>query len=130
ARSLIVASSTASYTTEATIEATSTDFGTRTPTSTAKVGGVWYVAWWDDASSGTIKVATKTASGGTAWAAETDFATSVTRLVEIVPVDSGQYLMVVYQSGSNVVMDWIVAPPAGVTVNGGHATASAAAFAG
>jgi hypothetical protein len=109
--------------TEAAIETTPTDLGTRTPISTAAVSGTPYVAWWDDASSGTIKYSTK--SGG-AWAAETNFATSITRLIEIVPVAAG--LIVVYQSSNDVIMDTIVALTANVTVNGSLSTATAAAL--
>lgn len=105
------------------IEATAGDVGTRTPASTAVVVGVPYAAWWDDASSGTIKYSTKSAGS---WATETDFATSITRLIEIAPVANG--LAVVYQSGSDVVMDFVVVPnssvPASLTVT--PATASAA----
>jgi hypothetical protein len=96
---------------ETIIEATAADKGARTPVSTAVISsGTPYAAWWDDASSGTIKYSTK--SGGS-WAAETNFATSITRLVEIVPVSTG--LVVVYQSGSDVIMDFIVAAAVGAT---------------
>jgi len=113
------------YGTKAAIEGTATDVGTRTPISTAVLSGTPYAAWWDDVSSGTIKYSTK--SGG-AWAAETNFATGITNLIEIVPVSPG--LAVVYQSGSDVVMDWIVSPISNVTVNGSLATASASANSG
>jgi hypothetical protein len=111
----------ANLATEVSVEATTTDVGTRTPVSTAVVGGVPYCAWWDDAASGTIKVSTK--SGG-AWATETDFATGITKLIEIVPV--GSALAVVYQSSNDVLFDWIVASgtPASMAVTAADATAA------
>lgn len=100
------------------------NIGTRTPISTAVVGGVPYAFWWDDASSGSIVYKTK--SGG-AWGSFTTFATGITKLIEVVPVASDG-LAVVYQSGSDVVFDWFltpVAPP--VTVNADRATGTALA---
>jgi hypothetical protein len=102
-----------------TIETTPADVGTHTTVSTAMVGSTPYAAWWDDASSGTVKYSTK--SGG-AWAAETNFATSITRLIEIVPVGTG--LAVVYQSGTDVVMDFIVPAASNITISVVLATAT------
>jgi hypothetical protein len=90
----------------AVVESTAANVGARTPTSTAVLNGLPYAAWWDDASSGTLKYSTK--SGGT-WAAATNFATGITNLIEIVPVGSSG-LAIVYQSGTDVVFDWIVTP--------------------
>jgi hypothetical protein len=102
-----------------TIETTAADVGTHTTVSTAMVGSTPYAAWWDDASSGTVKYSTK--SGG-AWAAATNFATSITRLIEIVPVGAG--LAVVYQSGTDVVMDFIVPAASNITISVVLATAT------
>lgn len=99
----------ANLATEATIEATTTDVGARTPISTAVIGGVPYAAWWDDASSGTIKYSTKSAGS---WATETNWKTSITSLIEIVPVGTDG-LAGVYQSSSDVMFDWILTPSGG-----------------
>jgi hypothetical protein len=85
------------------IEATTTDVGTRTPVSTAMVGSTPYAVWWDDASSGTIYYSTKTAG---AWAVKTSWKTGITRLIEVVPIGVG--LVAVYQSSTDVIMDFIV----------------------
>jgi hypothetical protein len=115
-------SASGNLTASVSIEATDADIGTRTPISTAVIGGVPYAAWWDDASSGTLKYSTK--SGGV-WAAETNWKTSITNLIEIVPVESA--LLGVYQSGSDVVMDHIVSAGTPATMTAGTATAPAAA---
>jgi hypothetical protein len=96
---------TANLAAEISVEATTANVGLRTPVSTARVGTTDYAAWWGSANSGTIYYSTK--SGGT-WAARTAFATGITKLIEIVPIGAG--LAVVYQSGTDVIFDWIVAP--------------------
>jgi hypothetical protein len=120
--SLEADSSVASISAEVDVEATAADVGTRTPVSTAVVSGTPYAAWWDDASSGTIKYSTKSAGS---WAAETNFATGITKLIEIVPVGTTE-LAVAYQSGSDVLFDWIVAP-AGSDATGVVTTGTATA---
>ena len=101
-----------------TVESTAADVGSRTPLSTAPAGSAGasiYLAWWDDASSGTIyyKIKTGGATSGT-WGSRQTFATGITKLIEIVPITTDG-LAVVYQSGTDVVMDWIVSPVVNVT---------------
>jgi hypothetical protein len=86
------------------IEATATNVGARTPLSTARLGTTDYCIWWDDASSGTIYYATKTA--GT-WGGRTAWKTTHSRPVQLLTVDTG--LLAVYQSdATTMAMDWIV----------------------
>jgi hypothetical protein len=86
------------------IEATATNVGARTPLSTARLGTTDYCIWWDDASSGTIYYATKTA--GT-WGGRTAWKTTHSRPVQLLTVDTG--ILAVYQSdATTMAMDWIV----------------------
>ena len=110
--SLEAAAASGSLDTQTTIEGTASNAGANLTVSTAVLAGTPYAVWWDDAANGTFFYSTK--SGGT-WAARTTWKTqtgggitSTTNMSVQAITTYGGGLLVLYQDGTDVKVDWIV----------------------